>query len=166
MSGSEDAVDVIELALPTDLASIRGLFRAYASSLGFSLDYQGFEEEVAGLPGAYAPPSGALLVARVDGDVVGCVGMRGLEEGVCEMKRLYVRPSHRGRRESGASIGRALAEAIVHQARAAGYRVMRLDTIGEAMRSAVALYAALGFVEIPAYYASPIAGTRYLELRL
>lgn len=140
------------VALTEDVELVRALFREYAESLGVDLSFQGFEEEVARLPDGYD----VLLLAGADG----CVGVRRFEGDVCEMKRLYVRPSARGR-----GLGRALAAAAVERARALGYRAMRLDTM-PAMESAQALYASLGFVEIPAYRHNPVAGTRFMELDL
>ena len=151
---------VIE-AGPDEGEAVRRLFRAYAEWLGVSLCFQGFDEEVAGLPGAYAPPAGRLLVARAGGDVVGCVALRPLGPGVCEMKRLYVAPGF-----AGAGIGRALAERIIEKARAIGYEKMRLDTIPERMPAAQHLYESLGFREIPAYYDNPLEGVVMLELTL
>jgi putative acetyltransferase len=150
-----------EACTPEDLAQVRRLFRAYADWLAVDLCFQGFEREVAELPGCYAPPSGRLLVARVAGDVVGCVGVRPLEPGVCEMKRLWVEPGF-----AGHGIGRALAEAIIEAARAIGYERMRLDTLPDRMPAAQHLYASLGFREIPPYYHNPLAGVVMLELVL
>ena len=148
---------------PADIEPVRALFREYAASLGFDLCFQGFDEELAGLPGRYAEPAGCVLLARATGgrEPIGGVGLRPLEDGACEMKRLYVRPSGRGR-----GLGRALAVAVIDEARRAGYECMRLDTIDSAMEAAVALYLDLGFADIPPYTANPIAGARYLELRL
>jgi putative acetyltransferase len=148
-------------SLPADLPAIRELFRAYAASLPIDLGYQGFDGELAALPGKYAPPHGALLIARDgNGAALGCVAMRPLEASICEMKRLYVAPEGRGR-----GLGRALAEAIVEAARAAGHREMRLDTLAS-MHEAQALYRALGFTEIGPYYDTPIANTVFMALRL
>ena len=144
-----------------DLAQVRRLFRAYADWLAVDLCFQGFERELAELPGCYAPPSGRLLIARVGGDVVGCVGLRPLEPGVCEMKRLWVEPGF-----GGHGIGRALAESIVAAAREIGYERMRLDTLPERMPAAQHLYRSLGFREIPPYYDNPLPGVTMLELAL
>jgi ribosomal protein S18 acetylase RimI-like enzyme len=143
------------------MAKVRRLFRAYAEWLEVDLCFQDFERELAQLPGAYAPPSGRLLIARVGDELAGCVGLRPLEPGVCEMKRLWVEPGFAGR-----GIGRALAEGIVAAARQIGYRRMRLDTIPARMPAAQHLYASLGFREIPAYYDNPLAGVVMLELEL
>jgi ribosomal protein S18 acetylase RimI-like enzyme len=150
-----------EAKTPEDLAQTRRLFRAYADWLGVDLCFQGFKRELAELPGCYAPPSGRLLIARVGGDVVGCVGLRPLEPGICEMKRLWVEPGFGGR-----GIGRALAESIVAAARDIGYGRMRLDTLPERMPAAQHLYRSLGFREIPPYYDNPLPGVTMLELAL
>jgi putative acetyltransferase len=150
-----------------DLEALRALFVEYAESLGFSLAYQDFAAELAALPGKYAPPDGTLLLARADGAAAGAVALRPLEPGICEMKRLYVRPAFRGRRtEDGSSLGRALAEGIVAAARARGYRRLRLDTIPGKMAAAAGLYRSMGFVEIAPYSPSPIPDTAYMELVL
>jgi ribosomal protein S18 acetylase RimI-like enzyme len=160
----------VEISTPrttADHEAIKALFREYAQSLGFSLAYQDFDKELADFPGKYSAPDGALLLATVDGVAAGTVALRKLEAGICEMKRLYVRPEFRGRRTAdGRSIGRALAEDIVSIGRERGYQRLRLDTITGKMRHAVALYRSMGFVEIPPYYASPIPDTAYLELVL
>jgi len=141
---------------------VAGLFRAYAASLPVDLGYQDFAAELAALPGKYAPPQGALLLARTPaGEALGCVALRPLETaGVCEMKRLFLRPAARG-----LGVGRGLAEAIVAQARALGYREIRLDTL-PSMTTAVALYEALGFVRTGAYYAPTPPGTIFMALEL
>jgi len=152
---------------PADLAAVRALFIEYAESLGFSLAYQGFELELTELPGRYAPPTGALLLARADGAEAGVVALRRLSPGICEMKRLYVRPAQRSlRTDEGLSIGRALAFAIVAAARTLGYQRLRLDTIADKMGAAIRLYTSMGFEEIDPYYPSEVPSTVYLELVL
>jgi GNAT superfamily N-acetyltransferase len=153
-------VTIVHACSGRDIAGARALIREYAASLGVSLEFQDFSRELAGLPGEYAPPSGRLLVARIDGEDAGCVALRRLDEGACEMKRLYVRPAHQGR-----GLGRRLAEALIDEARQAGYTVMKLDTLAP-MRAAMTLYEALGFRDTPPYRYNPIAGSRFLELRL
>lgn len=146
---------------PDDLDLARTLFREYAGTLPFALDFQGFEEELAGLPGEYAEPRGTIVLARVGGAPAGCVALRPLdEEGVCEMKRMYVRPEFQGR-----GLGRRLGVRILDDARARGYRVMRLDTI-DTMLPAIALYEDLGFRRIAPYRYNPIAGALYFEAEL
>lgn len=139
----------------------RQLFLEYAESLGFSLCFQSFDKELAGLPGDYSPPNGRLLVAEHEGKIAGCVALHKLSDGVCEMKRLYVRPAFRGK-----ALGRALAERVIEEARAIGYTQMRLDTVVGKMDSAIALYRRLGFREIPPYRENPIPGAIYMELDL
>ncbi len=142
-----------------DLAAIKSLFRAYVDWLGIDLSYQGFEGELAGLPGKYAPPAGALFLARAaDGEVLGCVGLRSFGDGgACEMKRLYVLPAGRGK-----GVGAALVEHVVNTAAKAGYREMLLDTL-PTMTGAIRLYKAAGFAEIPAYYETPIRETLFFR---
>jgi ribosomal protein S18 acetylase RimI-like enzyme len=150
----------VSAAREADLPLIRELLHEYAGALGFPLDFQDFERELAELPGAYAPPDGTLLLARIDREVAGCVALRRLDDDVCEMKRLFIRPGHRG-----LGLGRLLAAAIVDDARSRGYRAMRLDTT-PSMAAAQALYTELGFRDIPPYTVNPVAGTRFLELEL
>lgn len=154
-------IALVEAEGPDDLAAARRLFQAYADWLAVDLCFQGFTEELATLPGAYAPPAGRLLLAKAGGDAIGCVGLRPLEPGICEMKRLWVEPGF-----AGVGIGRALAERIIAEARAIGYERMRLDTIAPRMPTAQRLYASLGFREIPAYYHNPLDGVVMLELVL
>jgi len=144
------------IALADDVDLVRTLFREYAEQLGVDLSFQHFEEELAGLPGNYD----ALLVAWLGDDAAGCVGVRPFEPGICEMKRLFVRPAGRG-----GGVGRALAVASVDHARALGYERMRLDTM-PSMAAAQALYRSLGFVDIEPYRHNPVAGTRFMELQL
>ena len=156
-----EATAILQAAFPEQVEAARALFQEYAASLGFHLCFQSFDKELAGLPGDYAPPDGRLLLAEHEGKIAGCVALHKLSDGVCEMKRLYVRPESRGK-----ALGRALAERVIQEARAMGYSQMRLDTIVGQMDSAIALYRALGFREIPPYRENPIVGAIYMELKL
>jgi putative acetyltransferase len=147
-------------ARPDHLADVRRLLIEYAAALPFALDFQDFDEELATLPGRYAPPGGTLLVGNVDGVVAGCVGVRRLDDETCEMKRLFVNENARG-----SGLGRVLAEASIAAARRLGYRRMRLDTV-PGMETAQALYARLGFTEIDPYTVNPVPGARFLQLEL
>jgi ribosomal protein S18 acetylase RimI-like enzyme len=154
-------VTVRPIASPAELAAVRGLFQEYASSLETDLSFQDFAAELESLPGAYQPPAGALLVAGVAGEVLGCIALRSLEPpAVGEIKRLYVRPAGRGQ-----GLGLALATAILEYARAAGYRRVRLDTL-PSMAAAQALYRRLGFRDIAPYRHNPVSGARFMELDL
>jgi ribosomal protein S18 acetylase RimI-like enzyme len=159
---SPDAAEIRPATTDDDLAAIRELFQAYAASLPVDLAYQGFAAELAGLPGAYAPPTGALLLARgSDGTPLGCVALRAMETSGCsEMKRLYVSPEARGM-----GLGRSLALAVIDAARNAGYQELRLDTL-PSMTDAQALYHRLGFIPTAPYYDTPVQGTVFLALRL
>jgi ribosomal protein S18 acetylase RimI-like enzyme len=146
---------------PAQIEQARELFLEYATSLGFSLCFQNFDQELAGLPGDYAPPGGRLLLARYRDQLAGCVALHNLEPGVCEMKRLYLRPQFRGR-----GLGRVMAETLIAEARVTGCQKMRLDTVEPVMPNAVAMYRRLGFKEIEPYRANPNAGALYFELDL
>lgn len=146
----------VRAATSGDLDEIRRMLREYEAWLEVDLCFQGFEKELASLPGEYAPPRGRLLIA----EGAGCVALRPIDQEICEMKRLYVRPGHRG-----SGLGRRLVLAIVEEARAIGYRRMRLDTLPK-MAGAQRLYASLGFHEIEPYRVNPVPGARFLELDL
>lgn len=143
------------------IAFIRELFLEYAQSLSFSLCFQSFDTELAGLPGDYAPPDGRLLLAICDGQAAGCVALHKIDADVCEMKRLYVRPQFRGK-----GLGKVLGERVINEAREIGYKKLRLDTVKPMMRAAVAMYRQLGFQEIAPYRPNPIEGALYMELEL
>lgn len=143
------------------IETARTLFEEYAASLGFSLCFQNFDQELKNLPGDYAPPSGRLLLATEDDQLAGCIALRKLEPRVCEMKRLFVRPAHRA-----TGLGRALVGSIIDEARKLGYTHMRLDTIPGKMDKAIALYQSIGFVEIEPYCKNPVEGAKFMELKL
>ena len=147
-------------ASTADIGEIRVLFREYETAIGVDLCFQGFTEELTTLPGRYAPPAGRLYLAVDDSIVLGCVGLRPLGAGECEMKRLYVRPQARAR-----GLGRLLAVSVVEAARATGYRRILLDTL-PSMKEAIALYRSLGFGELAPYCHNPIAGALYFGLEL
>lgn len=154
-------MDIVEVAAPgPELAVVRDLFLEYAGSLNFNLCFQDFETELEGLPGAYAPPRGTLLLAQDDGKTAGCVGVRPLDTGRCEMKRLYVRGQYRG-----SGLGRQLAERAITFARDAGYRRMLLDTLPQ-MTAAVRLYRELGFMPCAPYYDNTPIGSSCLVMKL
>ena len=149
-------------SLPEEMAEVRQIFQEYADSLNIDLEFQGFESEIADLPGEYAPPRGQILLATVDGAIAGCCALRPIDDcdypNAAEMKRLYVRQAFRG-----LGLGRQLTEGILDAARRAGYDHVLLDTLDD-MESARALYTDLGFEEIPPYYHNPIAGAHYLKV--
>ncbi len=143
-----------------DIEMIRNLFREYEAFLNVDLCFQGFEQELASLPGKYAPPEGAILLGLIGDEAVGCVALRKIDEGVCEMKRLYVNPKARG-----TGLGRKLVDDIIAIARARGYDLMRLDTL-DTLIEAMNLYERLGFRQIAPYYENPLPGAIYWELTL
>jgi ribosomal protein S18 acetylase RimI-like enzyme len=154
-------VKLVAVATGEYVELARELFQEYADGLGIDLSFQRFPEELETLPGAYAPPSGRLLLALAGAQAAGCVAVRPLDERICEMKRLYVRPAYRG-----TGLGRALAIASVEAGRELGYERMRLDTL-PSMEAAIPLYRSLGFAEIPDYTTNhPVPGTLFLELDL
>jgi ribosomal protein S18 acetylase RimI-like enzyme len=152
--------DIRLAELPRDLVAVRSLFREYADSLGIDLEFQGFEAEMAALPGKYEAPVGRLLLAWSGTEAVGCIALRQLEGNSCEIKRLYVRPQARGEQ-----LGRRLVERICQEAREAGYSRICLDTL-PTMASAQKLYQSLGFRPIDPYVFNPIPGTKFLALDL
>ncbi len=154
-------IALLQATLPEHIEEVRSLFLEYGSSLGFSLCFQSFDEELKNLPGAYGPPDGRLLLAHCSGHAAGCIALRKLDTGICEMKRLYVRPGDRG-----LGLGRMLVERLIAEARVIGYERMRLDTIASAMQDAIALYRKMGFVEIAPYSSIPIESALWMELLL
>ena len=143
------------------LEDIRALFLEYARGLNFNLCFQNFDRELEELPGPYGLPHGRLILCEVDRRPGGCIAVKRLGSGVCELKRLFVRPEFRRRK-----LGLKLTQHIIDEARSIGYTVMRLDTIRGTMDNAIALYESVGFREIPAYYQNPIPNAFYMELRL
>jgi len=159
-SREPEVTTIVEASDADAVAQARELFCEYAAESQLDLCFQNFETELAGLPGAYAPPEGRLLLALYEGQLAGCVALRKFEDGVCEMKRLFVRPAFRGQ-----GIGRLLARRVIEEARVAGYSTMRLDTLAR-MRAAIMLYESLGFRRIEAYRPNPLEDAVYLELSL
>lgn len=154
------SMQIIQASSERHYTQAKELFQEYAASLGVSLCFQNFEQELSDLPGSYAPPSGRLLVAFHENEPVGCVALRSLGDGICEMKRLYVRPGLRGQQ-----CGRRLALAVIEEARTIGYQRMRLDTL-PSMKEAIALYHSLGFREIEPYAVNSVPGALFMELTL
>ena len=150
-----------QAASANDIDHVRTLFKEYEQSIGVSLCFQNFEQELARLPGDYAPPLGRLLLVRVEDQIAGCIALRKVDDSTCEMKRLYLRPEFRGKGLAGQIVNR-----IIHEAKQIGYSKMRLDTIPGRMDQAIKLYRSIGFKEIPAYYDSPFTDTLYMELDL
>ncbi|MCA1581649.1 MAG: GNAT family N-acetyltransferase [Acidobacteria bacterium] len=153
-------IQIVDASGPEEIADVRALLLEYQAFLDVDLGFQGFAREVAELPGAYAPPSGRLLLARFDGRACGCIALQPISGEVCEMKRLYVRPDRRG-----SGLGRLLVARLVDEARSIGYGRMCLDTL-PSMTRAAAMYEALGFQEIPPYRHNPVAGSRFMALSL
>jgi len=153
--------EILRAQSPEDIEHARELFREYAAWLEIDLCFQNFEKELAELPGEYAPPNGRLFLAGRDTGIAGCVALRKIGEGICEIKRLFVRPEFRGQ-----GLGRQLAEAMIQEARQLGYARMRLDTLPPKMNDAIGLYQSLGFVEIEPYYNNPVPGAKFMELSL
>jgi ribosomal protein S18 acetylase RimI-like enzyme len=154
-------MEIIQAETPQHTAQARELFREYEAWLEIDLCFQGFEKELAELPGAYAPPNGRLLLAFDNGQLAGCVALRKIGDGVCEMKRLFVRREFQRK-----GLGRQLVDAIVSEAKEIGYQRMRLDTLPPKMNTAIALYRSLGFCEIEPYYENPVPGAKFMELDL
>lgn len=153
-------MEVREAIIPEEIPLVRELFQEYADGLGFDLSHQGFAEELAGLPGRYVCPAGGIWLALEDGVAAGCVALRPLDAARCEIKRLYMRPGFRGR-----GVGRTLAESVLRAATDSGYSQICLDTM-PSMEGAIALYRALGFVEIEPYWKNPMPGAIFLGREL
>jgi len=154
-------VKLTQAVTPEQIEQARELFKEYAAWLEIDLCFQNFDQELSDLPGNYAPPEGRLLLAFENDQLAGCVALRKIGDGVCEMKRLFLRPEFHGK-----GLGRELIEAIVKEARAIGYQRMYLDTLPPQMNKAIELYRAAGFKEIAPYYGNPVPGAMFLELEL
>ena len=153
--------EIIRAQSPAHIEHARELFKEYTAWLEISLCFQNFDKELAELPGEYAPPTGCLFLAIEDQRTAGCVALRKIGDGVCEIKRLFVRPEFRGK-----GLGRKLAAAIIEEAKQIGYERMRLDTLPPKMNEAIALYRSIGFEEIEAYCNNPVPGAKFMELEL
>jgi putative acetyltransferase len=154
-------IEIRQVETDADIEDARAIFREYEQWLGLSLCFQSFEEELASLPGFYSPPDGRLYLARISGETVGCIGLRKLSDGICEMKRLYLRESARGK-----GVGLTLIEKVIADAREIGYAKMRLDTYPPKMGKAVSLYESHGFYKIEPYYENPHRDTLFMEKQL
>ena len=154
-------IEIIQAAAPDQIEEVQRLFREYEKWLELDICFQGFEVELANLPGKYSEPEGRLLTVSVDGIIAGCIALRKLEDNICEMKRLYLRGEFRG-----SGLGNKLIEKVIEEARVIGYQKMRLDTLPGKMAKAVKLYESHGFRQIPAYYHNPYSETLFMELDL
>lgn len=157
---SHAVLQIVKATQPSEVERVRALVLEYAASLGVDLGFQDFAREMQEFPGEYTPPEGCLLLAMSGEAPAGCVGLRPLEPGVCEMKRLYVRPRYRGQ-----GLGQQLARAVIAEARGLGYAAMRLDTL-PSMKAAIGMYRELGFEPIAPYYWNPVEGALFFELKL
>src|SRR4030042_4041 len=155
--GSVPVIRFVQALNPSDIEIVRDLFQEYANALGFGLAFQNFDKEIAELPGEYAPPNGRLYITYWNKNVAGCIALRSIDQDICEMKRMYVRPEHQGK-----GIGVALAQLIINDARVIGYHKMRLDTISS-MKTARYIYEKLGFKEIEAYRFNPLPRGLFLD---
>lgn len=153
--------EIIQAHSAADITHARELFKEYEAWLEVDLCFQSFEKELAELPGKYSPPDGRLLLATNNGQLAGCAALRKIDHGICEIKRLFLRPQFRGQ-----GLGRQVAEAIIREATRIGYQRMRLDTLPPKMNDAIALYRSLGFKEIGPYYDNPVPGAKFMELDL
>lgn len=157
----EQFTEIIQARSPSDIENARELFREYQAWVEIDLCFQNFEKELAELPGDYVPPDGRLLLAFHNGQAAGCVALRKLDEGIGEMKRLFVRDAFRGQ-----GLGRKLVETVIDEAKQIGYERMRLDTLPPKMNDAIALYRSFGFQKIAPYYNNPVPGAKFMELSL
>jgi len=154
------SIQIVPARFPDDADAVRAILREYAEFLGYGFCFQDFQAELDGLPGRYGPPTGSLLVIRGSTDLAAVIALRDIGAGSCEMKRLYVRPAHRGQ-----GLGRLLVQSLISEARRLGYRTMKLDTAPQ-LTDAQRLYESMGFRDIPPYYDNPIKGARFMELSL